>query len=74
MHAEDTNLQKNGQKITWKWIEHLYLKENTTDTPGVRLYHKLTRDHVWLNSFTRMRVYLAAQVSIATYYCNIKGL
>ena len=24
--------------------------------------HKLTKDHVWLTSFTRMRVYLAAQV------------
>lgn len=55
--------QKNGQDISWKWIEHLFLSENTTDTPGVRMCHKLTRDHVWLNSFTRMRVYLAAQVS-----------
>ena len=38
--------------------------ETTTSTPGVRMCHKLTRDHVWLTSFTRMRVYLAAQVSI----------
>ena len=38
--------------------------ETTTSTPGVWMCHKLTRDHVWLTSFTRMRVYLAAQVSI----------
>ena len=55
-------IQKKGQEISWKWIESLYLKETSTMTPGVRLCFKLTRDHVWLNSFTRMRVYLAAQV------------
>ena len=57
------SLQKGGQNISWKWIENLYLSETTTTTPGVRICHKLTRDHIWLNSFTRMRVYLAAQVS-----------
>ena len=56
-------LQKSGQSISWKAIEHLYLTETDTTTPGVRLCYKLTRDHVWLTSFTRMRVYLAAQVS-----------
>ena len=55
-------LQKNGQIISWKSIEHLYLKETSTSTPGVRLCHKLTKEHVWLTSFSRMRVYLAAQV------------
>lgn len=55
--------QKNGQDISWKSIEHLFLLETSTSTPGVRMCHKLTRDHVWLTSFTRMRVYLAAQVS-----------
>lgn len=62
--VELLNSQKNGQTITWKWIEHLFLLESSTDAPGVRLACKLTRDHVWLTSFTRMRVYLAAQVSI----------
>lgn len=37
--------------------------ETSTTTTGIRLCHKLTRDHVWLTSFSRMRVYLAAQVS-----------
>ena len=36
--------------ISWKSIEHLFLLETTTDTPGVRMCHKLTRDHVWLTS------------------------
>ena len=58
------NVQKSGQAISWKWIESFYLAETSSTTPGVRLCHKLTRDHVWLNSFSRMRVYLAAQVSV----------
>jgi len=62
------NLQKNGQYISWKWIEHLYLTETSTECPGIRLCHKLTRDHVWLTSYTRMRVHLAAQVGSQ---CNI---
>ena len=56
--------KKKGQTISWKWIERLYLMESSTETPGVRLCHKLTRDHVWLTSFTRMRVNLAAQVRL----------
>ena len=54
-------LQKNGQDISWKHIEHLYLTENDS-TGGVRLCPKLTRDHLWLNSYSKMRIYLAAQV------------
>ena len=61
-------MQKGDQWISWKWIERLYLTEMTTDSPGVRLCHKLSRDHVWLNSYTRMRVNLAAQVSSITIY------
>ncbi len=61
MHAMPS--QKGGQNISWKWTQSLYLKETTTTTPGVRMCLELTRDHIWLNSFTRMRVYLAAQVS-----------
>ena len=57
--------KRNGQDISWKWIEHLYLSENTF---GTRVCHKLTKDHIWLNSFTRMRVYLAAQVRGLLYY------
>ena len=55
------HVETRGRDYSWKWIESLYLEETSTETPGVRLGFKLTRDHVWLNSFTRMRVYLAAQ-------------
>ncbi len=58
--------QKKGQVVSWKSIESLYLTETSTSTMGVRLCHKLTRDHIWLTSYNRMRVYLAAQVS--SYY------
>ena len=59
-------IQKGGQYISWKSIvnESLYLTESATSTPGVRLCHKLTKDHVWLTLYTRMRVNLAAQVRI----------
>ena len=62
MVVYDLSLQKQGEEISWKWIESLYLGETSTETPGVRLGFKLTREHVWLKSFTRMRVYLATQV------------
>ncbi len=55
-------LQRNGQSISWIHVEHLYLTETET-TGGVRLCPKITRDHLWLTSYSRMRVYLAAQVS-----------
>ena len=57
-------IQKGGQYISWKSIESLYLTESATSTPGVHLCHKLTKDHVWLTSYTTMRVNLAAQVRI----------
>jgi len=66
-HSKSRKMKKQGEEISWKWIESLYLEETSTETPGVRLGFKLTRDHVWLNSFTRMRVYLAAQVNSYAY-------
>ncbi len=64
-------VQKHGEQIT---IESLYLSETTTSTMGVRLCHKLTRDHVWLTSHNRMRVYLAAQVRVIASLCTVYGL
>ena len=58
-----TNLiQKKGSFISWKHIEALYLLEADTKTPGVRLCHKLKRDHVWLTSYSKMKANLTAQV------------
>ena len=72
-------LERKSQEISWKWIEKQYLMETSTTTPGVKMCHKLTRDHVWLTSFTRMRVYLAAQVSLiiessGILHCIVCGL
>ena len=55
-------LQKNGQDISWKHVENLYLTETNT-IGGVRLCPKLTKEHLWLSSYSKMRVYLAAQVN-----------
>ena len=57
VNMHDLSLQKQGEEISWKWIESLYLGESSTETPGVRLGFKLTRDHVWLNSFTRRKMH-----------------
>ena len=66
-------VQKHGEQISWKTIESLYLSETTTSTMGVRLCHKLTRDHVWLTSHNRMRVYLAAQVRVISFFYHDTG-
>ena len=55
-------LQKNGQDISWKHVENLYLTETNT-IGGVRLCPKLTKEHLWLSSYSKMRVYLAAQIN-----------
>ena len=38
--------------------------EMNSITPGVRLCHKLTKYHVWLTPYAKMKVNLAAQVSL----------
>ena len=38
--------------------------EMNSTTPGVRLCHKLTKYHVWLTPYAKMKVNLAAQVSL----------
>ena len=60
--------------ISWKHIEHLFLLETANcDSPGVRLCHKLHKEHVWLTAFSRMRVYLAAQVSLVIFTITISS-
>ncbi|KAK3926610.1 Transposable element P transposase [Frankliniella fusca] len=51
-------MQKNNETLTWKALEKLY----EVDRLNKFKIHKLTKDHVRLTSFTRMRVSLAAQV------------
>lgn len=54
----------NGSSIDWNFVVQLY-KRNTgaqTSTPGLSLVPKLKYEHVYLTSFSKMRVDLAAQV------------
>ena len=48
---------------------NLYYRDAGADTecPGLSLVHKLKREHVYLTSFSKMRVDLAAQVSAYDY-------
>jgi len=45
--------------------------ETQTITPGVLLCPKLTRDHIWLTSYGKMKVKLAAQVSVFTQWVTV---
>lgn len=55
-----------GQAIDWGLVIQLYLSNCGTSsaTPGLCLVHKIKREHVFLTSFSKMRVDLAAQVAI----------
>lgn len=53
--------QNNGKFISWDHLVQVYNK-SCTDT-GLSMLKKLKRDHLYLNSYSRMRVNLAAQVS-----------
>ena len=58
--------QCNGSSIDWNFVVQLY-KRNTgahTNTPGLSLVPKLKYEHVYLTSFSKMRVDLAAQVKV----------
>ena len=55
--------QKNGKYISWKHIEDLFGKDHESPNLGFSLCHKLTRRHLCLTSFSKMKVNLAAQVS-----------
>ena len=58
-------LQCNGSPIDWKLVVELYLRNAGahTATPGLSLVPKLKYEHIYLTSFSKMRVDLAAQVS-----------
>ena len=56
------HLQNNGKEIKWTHLWSLYYK-NRSDT-GLSLLSKLKYEHIHLNSFSKMRVDLAAQVRV----------
>ena len=49
--------------VTWlQLIDAFENDANSCNASSLRLLHKLTADHIFLNPYLRMRVYLAAQV------------
>ena len=56
-------IQFAGEEISWKHLISLYYR-GSGKCP-ISLAHKIKYEHVFLNSFSKMRVDLAAQVSIS---------
>ena len=55
--------RNNGMWVTWLQLIDAFENDvNSSNASGLRLLHKLTADHIFLNPYLRMRVYLAAQV------------
>ena len=54
------NTQKDGKHISWTHLNALYDKSRFSS--GLSLIPKLKKEHLHLNSYSRMRVSLAAQV------------
>ena len=52
--------------ISWKHLEKLYIKNRAQ---GLSLVPKIKYEHVYLTSFSKMRVDLAAQVRIERQVC-----
>jgi len=61
--------QCNGKPILWEHLEALY-QEDTSKDAGLRLIPKLKFEHIHLNSFSKMRVDLAAQVREIYQLCH----
>ena len=55
-------MQCNGKDILWRHLQEFY-KRDTAAGQGVRMIPKIKFEHISLNSFSKMRVDLAAQVS-----------
>ena len=57
--------QFNGEHISWQHLMELYRRnQGTSDRAGLVVLTKLKLEHVKLNSYSRMRVDLAAQVCV----------
>ena len=53
----------NGKEIGWSHLVNLYhMNRPKTDTPGLAMVPKLRYEHIYLTSYSKMRVDLAAQV------------
>ncbi len=68
--------QRNFKFILWQHIKDLYekVKEMAVASNGLTLLPKLTYEHIYLTSYSKMRVDLAAQVKCAHVYVCTKLL
>ena len=60
-------MQCNGKHISWSHLITLYNRD-TAAGEGIRILPKLKFEHISLNSFSKMRVDLAAQVGLSSKY------
>ena len=69
------HLQCKGKPITWSHLEDLYKKDTGSgqEATGLRLVPKIKFEHIYLSSFSKMRVDLAAQVMkiISNMYIHV---
>lgn len=57
-------LQKNGKHISWEHVRKIYREDMASPHLGVSICHKLSKQHLYLTPYSKMRVYLAAQVGL----------
>ena len=57
----DFLLQINNELIKWEYYENLF-KVDSQLPANLRIFYKLTEDHIAPSNMTKMRVFLAAQV------------
>lgn len=63
MEEQKKKLRNNDMWITWLQLIDAFENDiNESNASGLRILHKLKVDHLFLNPYLRMRVYLAAQV------------
>lgn len=70
-----TLLKCNGKVIIWEHLMEVYKNGTGADraTPGLSLVPKLKYEHLYLTSFSKMRVDLAAQVHACQCIINFIG-
>lgn len=61
-------MQINGKHITWEHLRSLYRAKMSLSerSEGLYLLKKLSKEHLDLTSYSRMRVDLAAEVSLVS--------
>ncbi len=64
MSNHQNYIQKNGKHISWQHVVDIYNKDTSSPHLGIALCYKLSKQHLFLTPFSKMKVYLAAQVFI----------